>query len=448
MTSPALRAAEGPPEGARQAGRPGASCRPGVACHRPRSRGRIDRMAYRRVRRAAAGPPEAGDVQRDHQGRDRRGLRQPAQHQPRPGERPAGAARHRSAGGLQAQPAGQQQDPARPVGRAGAERGRSAGGRPRARDRALRTPRSTGPSPPSCAARRRRDELRGRADPHRRREGPHRLRGGGAAHEAALREASYQVAKVTRSQQKKSAPPPFTTSTLQQEASRKLGFGARRTMSVAQSLYEGVALPEGQVGLITYMRTDSVTIGDGRGGRGARRDRSSLRRRLRARTSRTRTAPRPAARRKRTKPSGHPVSRGRRSRSRAHLKPDELRLYDLIWKRALASQMAPARFDQVGVDVTAGRYTLHAGARKRIFDGYQALYVEGRDDEEDERLTILPDLTEASRSTCWACRASSTSPNHHPASPRRPSSAPWRSGGSAAHRPTPRRSRPSASGAT
>ena len=75
----------------------------------------------------------------------------------------------------------------------------------------------------------------------------------------------------------------------------------------------------------------------------------------------------------------------------AHLKPDELRLYDLIWKRALASQMAPARFDQVGVDVTADRYTLHAGARKRIFDGYQALYVEGKDDEEDE-LTILPDL--------------------------------------------------------
>jgi len=76
----------------------------------------------------------------------------------------------------------------------------------------------------------------------------------------------------------------------------------------------------------------------------------------------------------------------------AHLKPDELRLYDLIWKRALASQMAPARFDQVGVDVSADRYTLHAGARKRIFDGYQALYVEGKDDEEDERLTILPDL--------------------------------------------------------
>jgi DNA topoisomerase-1 len=78
----------------------------------------------------------------------------------------------------------------------------------------------------------------------------------------------------------------------------------------------------------------------------------------------------------------------------AYLKPDELRLYELIWRRALASQMAPARFDQVGVDVGAGRYTLHAGARKRVFDGYQALYVEGKDDEEDERLAVLPDLRE------------------------------------------------------
>src|SRR6266540_1308046 len=82
-------------------------------------------------------------------------------------------------------------------------------------------------------------------------------------HEAALKQATYVVSKVTRTQQKKTAPPPFTTSTLQQEASRKLGFGARRTMSVAQSLYEGVAIPEGQVGLITYMRTDSLAMASG-----------------------------------------------------------------------------------------------------------------------------------------------------------------------------------------
>jgi DNA topoisomerase-1 len=212
-------------------------------------------------------------------------------------------------------------------------------------------------------------------------------------HEAALRDAAYEVARVTRSQQKKNAPPPFITSTLQQEASRKLGFGARRTMSVAQSLYEGVALPEGQVGLITYMRTDSVAMA----------------------SSAVQEAREVAAKRHgadfvpdkpnafRTKSRGaqeaheaiRPSSFGRTPESvYGHLKPDEQRLYDLIWRRALASQMTPARFDQVSVDVQAGRYTLHAGARKRVFDGYQALYVEGRDDEEDERLTVLPDLAE------------------------------------------------------
>jgi DNA topoisomerase-1 len=210
-------------------------------------------------------------------------------------------------------------------------------------------------------------------------------------HEDALRAASYAVSKVTRSQQKKGAPPPFTTSTLQQEASRKLGFGARRTMSVAQSLYEGIALPEGQVGLITYMRTDSVTIGSG----AVAEARTVVGQRYGAEF----VPDKPNAYRTKTRGAQEaheairPSSFARSPESlMAHLKPDELRLYDLIWKRALASQMAPARFDQVGVDITADRYLLHAGARKRIFDGYQALYVEGKDDEEDERLTILPDL--------------------------------------------------------
>ena len=210
-------------------------------------------------------------------------------------------------------------------------------------------------------------------------------------HEAALRASTYSVSRVTRSQQKKGAPPPFTTSTLQQEASRKLGFGARRTMSVAQSLYEGIALPEGQVGLITYMRTDSVAMASGAV--------AEARQLVDQRYGNEFVPDRPNAYRTKTRGAQEaheairPSSFGRTPESlMAHLKPDELRLYDLIWKRALASQMAPARFDQVGVDVTAGRYTLHAGARKRIFDGYQALYVEGKDDEEDERLTILPDL--------------------------------------------------------
>jgi DNA topoisomerase-1 len=213
------------------------------------------------------------------------------------------------------------------------------------------------------------------------------------AHEAALKQASYVVSKVTRSQQKKAAPPPFTTSTLQQEASRKLGFGARRTMSVAQSLYEGVALPEGQVGLITYMRTDSLAMASG----AVSEARGVIQQRFGAEF----VPDKPNAYRTKTRGAQEaheairPSSFARSPESlRAHLKPDEYRLYELIWRRATASQMAPARFDQVGVDVSADRYTLHAGARKRIFDGYQAIYVEGRDDEEDERLAVLPELTD------------------------------------------------------
>ncbi len=213
------------------------------------------------------------------------------------------------------------------------------------------------------------------------------------SHEAALREAAYEVAKVTRSQQKKNAPPPFITSTLQQEASRKLGFSARRTMSVAQSLYEGVALPEGQVGLITYMRTDSVAMAssavqEAREVAGKRHGADHVPDKPNAFRTKSRGA-------QEAHEAIRPSSFARAPESvYGHLKPDEQRLYDLIWRRALASQMAPARFDQVGVDVQAGRYVLHAGARKRVFDGYQALYVEGRDDEEDERLTVLPDLGE------------------------------------------------------
>jgi len=212
-------------------------------------------------------------------------------------------------------------------------------------------------------------------------------------HETALREAEYRVSKVTRSERKRTASPPFITSTLQQEASRKLGFGAKRTMSVAQRLYEGVSLPEGQVGLITYMRTDSVAMASS----AVAEARDLIGRRYGAEF----VPSKPNA--YRTKSRGaqeaheaiRPSSFARTPESlRAHLKPEELRLYELIWKRALASQMTPARFDLVGVDVEAGRYTLHAGTSKRVFDGYQAVYVEGQDDEPDESMAVLPELSE------------------------------------------------------
>jgi DNA topoisomerase-1 len=162
-------------------------------------------------------------------------------------------------------------------------------------------------------------------------------------------------------------------------------------MSAAQSLYEGISLPEGQAGLITYMRTDSLSMASG----AVAEARDVIAQRFGADF----VPDRPNAYRAKTRGAQEaheairPSSFARSPESvRAHLKPDEYRLYELIWRRAMASQMSNARFDQVSVDVEADRYTLHAGARKRTFDGYQAIYVEGRDDEEDERLTVLPDL--------------------------------------------------------
>ncbi|HEV7200782.1 MAG TPA: type I DNA topoisomerase [Candidatus Limnocylindria bacterium] len=211
------------------------------------------------------------------------------------------------------------------------------------------------------------------------------------AHVAALREASYRVTDVTRGERRQNAPPPFTTSTLQQEASRKLGFSARRTMAAAQALYEGISLPGGQVGLITYMRTDSVSI--------AASALTEAREVIAARYGVASVPERPNTFRTRSRGAQEaheavrPSSFARTPESvEGALKPDHARLYDLIWRRAMASQMAPAVFDQVGVDVEAGRYLLHAGARKRVFDGYQAVYIEGRDEEEEAGAPKLPDL--------------------------------------------------------
>ncbi|HEY7738397.1 MAG TPA: type I DNA topoisomerase [Candidatus Limnocylindria bacterium] len=210
-------------------------------------------------------------------------------------------------------------------------------------------------------------------------------------HVAGLREATYRVSDVTRSQRRQSAPPPFTTSTLQQEASRRLGFSARRTMAAAQGLYEGVSLPGGQEGLITYMRTDSVTIAsaavaEAREVIAGRYGAASVPEQPNAFKTKSRGA-------QEAHEAIRPSSFARTPESVASaLKPDQARLYDLIWRRAIASQMAPALFDQVGVDVEAGRYLLHAGARKRVFDGYQAVYIEGKDEEEDPDAPRLPDL--------------------------------------------------------
>ena len=198
---------------------------------------------------------------------------------------------------------------------------------------------------------------------------------------ALVREGRYRVAAVEPKRVKRHPAPPFTTSTLQQEASRKLGFAAKRTMQVAQQLYEGIAVKGEQVGLITYMRTDGVQIAD-----------QALRQARRVIGQRYGDAYVPEKpRRYRTKAKNaqeaheaiRPTDLARTPQSlAATLKNDQARLYELIWKRALASQMASAEIDRVAVDVDSddGRVGLRATGATVAFDGFFRVYQEGRDD--------------------------------------------------------------------
>ena len=222
--------------------------------------------------------------------------------------------------------------------------------------------------------------------------------GDAAGHAVRLGRATYRVTGVEKKQRKRSPAPPFTTSTLQQEAARKLGFTARRTMQNAQRLYEGIDLPgEGSVGLITYMRTDSVTIADSalrevaelvKGEYGEAYTLSEARRYK----TRNRNA-------QEAHEAVRPTSVMRTpQRVATALDRDQLRLYTLIWQRTVATQMADARFDQVGVDIEAvdadARYALRATGQTLVFDGFLKLYREGRDDGPDEDAEAnLPELT-------------------------------------------------------
>jgi DNA topoisomerase I len=202
---------------------------------------------------------------------------------------------------------------------------------------------------------------------------------------AAIKAGRFAVAEVERKTVRRFPPPPFTTSTLQQEASRKLGFGASRTMRLAQQLYEGVSLGGDAVGLITYMRTDSVNL-SGEALAGARR--------VIEREFGGRYLPRePRAFRNQAKNAQEaheairPTDLGRLPAEIApYLEDDQRRLYELIWKRAVACQMEAAQLDQTGVDVAdaEGRTVLRATGSVLLFDGFLKLYQEGRDDDDDE----------------------------------------------------------------
>lgn len=197
---------------------------------------------------------------------------------------------------------------------------------------------------------------------------------------ANLKGANYTITSVEKKQVKRNPAPPFITSTLQQEASRKLNFSVKKTMMVAQQLYEGVNIGEGETGLITYMRTDSVNLSNValkeakevivkefgkeyaldeprryRGRKGAQEAHEAIR----------------------------PVSLSRKPEYVAkYLSKDQIRLYELIWKRTLACQMAQAILNKTGVDIEANDYIFRATGQSIEFDGFIKVYMEDRDEGE------------------------------------------------------------------
>ena len=210
-----------------------------------------------------------------------------------------------------------------------------------------------------------------------------------AAHAArtAVEQAAggrLRVAKVEKKQKRRNPAAPFTTSTLQQEAARKLGFTAQRTMRIAQQLYEGVDTGEGSVGLISYMRTDSVTLAD----EAIADIRSYVTERYGA--AALPDAPRRYKTKAKNAQEAHEAIRPTAIRRTpeelaAHLSKEQHRLYDLIWKRTLACQMLHATIDTVAVDLEAGPGNLLRATGATIADpGFISVYLEGRDDAGDE----------------------------------------------------------------
>jgi len=211
----------------------------------------------------------------------------------------------------------------------------------------------------------------------------------------AVRSGRFAVSAVETKPGKRNPAPPFTTSTLQQEAARKLGFSASKTMRVAQTLYEGKTIDGETTGLITYMRTDSFNmageaINAARSVIGERYGEAYLPGSPRVYKSKAKNAQEAHEAIRPTDPRRLP------QRLKSALDRDESRLYDLIWKRTVASQMASAEVERTVIDMTTanGQTTLRATGTVVTFDGFLALYQEGRDDEEEETEARLPKMRE------------------------------------------------------
>ncbi|MGE6525760.1 type I DNA topoisomerase [Bacillus safensis] len=208
-----------------------------------------------------------------------------------------------------------------------------------------------------------------------------------------LKGNKFSVEKVTKKERKRNPAVPFTTSTLQQEAARKLNFRAKKTMMIAQQLYEGIDLgKEGTVGLITYMRTDSTRISNTAIEEVSAFIDQTYGKNFLNTTKRT-------AKKNENAQDAHeairPTSTLRKPADVKHvLSRDQLRLYKLIWERFVASQMAPAVLDTMSVDLDHNGLTFRANGSKVKFPGFMKVYVEGKDDQLEEKDKMLPDLKE------------------------------------------------------
>jgi len=205
--------------------------------------------------------------------------------------------------------------------------------------------------------------------------------------------AEYKVSNIAKKTVKRNPPAPFITSTLQQEAARKLNFTANRTMTIAQQLYEGIEMGEmGHVGLITYMRTDSTRV--------AAEAQSEAREFILNNFGEEYAPKTPRQIKKKGAQDAHeavrPTSVNRRPDDVAkYLSPDQLKLYKLIWQRFLASQMSQAVFEVTSVDIGAKQFTFRASGSVVKFQGFRAVYAESRDTEDvpEEEKPPLPKLS-------------------------------------------------------
>jgi DNA topoisomerase-1 len=212
-----------------------------------------------------------------------------------------------------------------------------------------------------------------------------------------LEGAEYLVKEIRSKEIRRTPPPPFTTSTLQQEASRKLGFSAKKTMSLAQKLYEGVEIDEGIVGLITYMRTDSVHLAES----ALQNIREVIKQKYGSEYALK--TPRFFKQKAKNVQEAHEAIRPTNSFKlpdalRSYLSPDQLKLYALIWRRTVASQMAQAVIDSVSVDIVAkDTYLFRANGSRVKFPGFTQVYIEGKDEEGEEKEGMLPPLIQGER---------------------------------------------------